>query len=358
MELRYCSTKLKKYTHLQEKDRYKLESLLENKQTVASIAVQLGKHPSSIYREMQRGSVQWLQYDLSKKKRYRADVGQRIYEEQARNKARSLKIGSDHRLAAHIRKKLVHERYSPDAIIGEIKRKGWSFERMICTKTLYNYIDAGIFAGIGNETLWEKRKRKKRRYKAVRRIGRNNRLGRSIEERPVTIENRTEYGHWEGDCIKGTAKSRASLLTLTERKTLEEIIIKLKGSTQEEVKKAFDKLERKYGAQFTVKFKSVTFDNGNEFVKWSDLEVSALDESKKRMIVYYAHAYSAWERGSNENQNRMIRRFIPKGTPLEHIQDEDINRIEKWINRYPRKRLGYMSAKEAAETALQNNRQF
>ncbi len=297
-----------------------------------------------------------MQYDLSKKRRYRAEVGQRVYEEQSKNKARSLKIGSDHSLAEYIKKKIVQDRYSPDALLGEIKRKGLYFEGMICTKTLYNYIDAGIFVGISNENLWEKRKRKKRRYRGIRRISTKNRLGRSIEDRPACIEQRKEYGHWEGDCIKGPAGTRASLLTLTERKTLEEIIIKLKGSTQKDVKRAIDGLEKKYGALFRIKFKTITFDNGNEFLNWNDLEVSILDPSQKRTLVYYAHAYSSWERGSNENQNRMIRRFIPKGVQLKSVPTGDLDWVGKWINSYPRKRLGYMSAKEAAEAYWQNSR--
>ncbi len=354
MEQSHCITETKKYSHLREKDRYKIEAMLERKYKVREVASQLNKHISTIYREINRGSIDWLQYDLSKKKRYRADVGQRSYEEESKNKTRSLKIGSDHRLAAHICKKLLKDRYSPDAILGEIKQKGLSFERMICTKTLYNYIDAEIFTGISNENLWQKRKRKKRSYKSIRRVSSKNRMSRSIEDRPEYVERREEYGHWEGDCVKGPLGTKMSLLTLTERKTLEQIIIKIESTTQEEVQKGIDGLEKKYGVEFAIKFKTITFDNGSEFLAWKDLEVSILDVSKQRTTTYYAHAYSSWERGSNENQNRMIRRFIPKGMPISKVSVQEIKRIEKWMNNYPRKRLNYKSAKEAAEECLQN----
>lgn len=358
MEQCNFSTTKKKYTHLKEKDRYKLEALLDQKHSVEEIARHLEKHVSTLYREIQRGSIDWLQHDLRRKRCYRADVGQRKYVEKAQNKARSLKIGNDQSLAAYIKKKLLKERYSPDAIIGEIKKNGLRFDRLICTKTLYNYIDAGIFAGVSNENLWEKRKRKKRRNKRLRRISWQNRRGRSIEERPEHINRREEYGHWEGDCIKGPAGTRASLLTFTERKTLEQLIIKLKDGTQESVKCALNGLERKYGELFNLKFKTITFDNGSEFLSWKDLELSVLDPQKRRTTTYYAHAYSSWERGSNENQNRMIRRFIPKGTTLKNIRQSDLNQIQKWLNNYPRKRLGYMSAKEAALADMQNSGEY
>ena len=98
-------------------------------------------------------------YEYKMRKQYRADVAQRDYVEKAKNKGRELKIGKDRHLEEHIRTKILMERYSPDAVIGEIRAKRLRFEGMICTKTLYNYIAWGIFAGISDENLWEKRKR-------------------------------------------------------------------------------------------------------------------------------------------------------------------------------------------------------
>lgn len=356
MEQKNCSTKCKKYKHLSESERYKIEVLLEDKRKIDEIGRILKRDRSTIYREINRGSISRMQYDLSQKRQYRANVGQRRHQELGRNKERSLKIGKDLRLEKYIRKKILQEAYSPDAIIGEIKQKGLKFKGMICTKTLYNYIDAGIFSGISNENLWEKRKRMKREYKTIRRISLTNRFARRITERPKQAVQRLEYGHWEGDCVKGPQGSKASLLVLTERKTLEQIIIKLDQTTQEEVKKAFDRLEKKHRKGFRAKFKTITFDNGAEFLKWQSLEISVLKKGGQRTVIYFAHAYSAWERGSNENQNKIIRRFIPKGADIEGFSNQEIKRIERWMNRYPRKKLGYMSAKQKAQECLQNDR--
>jgi len=355
MERKNCSTKGRKYKHLSESDRYKIEGLLEAKKKVEEIAAILGRDRSTIYREIRRGKVARVQYDLSEKIQYRANVGQKKYEENGKNKERSLKIGKDRRLERYIRKKILKERYSPDAVIGEIKRKGLKFKGMICTKTLYNYVAAGIFSGISNENLWEKRKRKDREYRTVRRVSLTNKMARRITERPKEANNRLEYGHWEGDCVKGAQGTTTSLLTLTERKTLEEIIIKLEQATQEEVQKAFDGLERRYGAGFKLKFKTITFDNGGEFLNWKTLELSVLERNTRRVTIYFAHAYSAWERGSNENANRIIRRFVPKGENIVHFSKIEIKRIERWMNNYPRKLLGYKSAKQMAKECLQNN---
>jgi transposase, IS30 family len=355
MEQRDSSTKKRKYKHLNESERYKIEGFLEAKKKVKEIAELLGRDRSTIYRERRRGSVSRIQYDLSEKMQYRANVGQKRYEELGRNKERSLKIGKDQRLEKYIRKKILKERYSPDAVIGEIKCKGLKFKGMICTKTLYNYIDAGIFSGISNENLWEKRKRQKREYRTVRRISLTNKMARRITERPEEVNNRLTYGHWEGDCVKGAQGTTTSLLTLTERKTLEEIIIKLEQATQEEVQKAFDDLERKYGVGFKLKFKTITFDNGSEFLNWESLELSVFDRNIRRVTIYFAHAYSAWERGTNENSNKIIRRFVPKGENIIDFSKSEIRKIEMWMNNYPRKILGYKSAKQVVKELLQDN---
>ncbi len=355
MEPRHCNSKEKKYTHLKESERYKIEALLAGGQSTDEIAEILGRDRSTIYREIERGTVLRLQSDLREKATYRAQVAQADYEQQGRNKERSLKIGKDKELEAYIRIKLIEERFSPDAIIGEIKVKGLKFAGMICTKTLYNYIDAGIFSGVSNKNLWEKRKKKRRRYRAVNRTSRTNRLCRSIEKRPVAVDKRLEYGHWEGDTLKGPVRSKGSLLTLTERKTREELVIKVENATQDAIRAAIDGLEREYGQAFKVKFKSITFDNGVEFLDWRSLEISILGDKRRRTTIYFAHSYSAWERGTNENHNRMIRRFVPKGTDIADYTGADIDKIEKWMNNYPRKILGYRTPKQVTAECLQSN---
>lgn len=353
MERNNCSTK-KGYAHLKESERYKIEVLLADRKKVVEIAKLLRRNKATIYREIERGAVVRLQYDLSEEITYRAHVGQAEYEKRGRNKERSLKIGRDKDLEEYIRVKLIDERFSPDAIIGGIKVSGRKFTGMICTKTLYNYIDKGIFSGISNKDLWQKRNKKRRKYRPVGRVSRTNRMCRSIEKRPLAVEKRREYGHWEGDTIKGPMRSKASLITLTERKSREEIIIKVENASQEAIQAAIDGLEWKIGQGFKSKFKSITFDNGVEFLGWRSLEISIFDK-RHRTTIYFAHSFSSWERGTNENHNRMIRRFIPKGTDIADLKESQIKDIEGWMNDYPRKILGYKTPKQVAAEFLQNN---
>ncbi len=355
MEQDNSTTEVKKYTHLSEKDRYKIEALLESKKTVAEIAVFLGRNRSTLHREIRRGMITRLSTDWTEKKTYRANVAQGDYIKRCRNRERSLKIGKDKRLEEYIRKKITQDRFSPDAIIGQIKARGLKFERRICTKTLYNYIEAGIFSGISPKDLWEKSKQKKRPYKAVVRVTTRNRRSRSIEERPKEAGDRSEYGHWEGDSVKSPRRSKAGLLTLTERKTRQQLIIKVAEATHEAVQSAFDKLETKLGDRFKIKFKSITFDNGSEFLNWQSLEASALRAGEQRTTIYFAHSYSSWERGTNENHNRMIRRFIPKGYDIGGFSDKEIKAVEDWMNNYPRRILGYNTPNEIVDNLQGNN---
>lgn len=149
----------------------------------------------------------------------------------------------------------------------------------------------------------------------------------------------------EGDLVIGRRKKGCVLLTFTERMTREEIIIKIKGKNNECVIKAFNTLERKYGKSFYSKFKTITFDNGMEFMDYEGMEKSCIRKGKRTQI-YYAHPYCSGERGSNENNNRMIRRWIPKGTLIDNISKGFIKQIEDWINNYPRAMFDYKSSNE------------
>ncbi len=344
-----------KYKHLTERDRYRLEGYLESGLNPKEIARKLHCHISTVYREIKRGQVKRIKSDLTEYKAYRANTAHADYEEKVTNRARSLKIEKYKELADYIQKKIQKDKYSPDAVIGELKRENQEFNGIICTKTLYNYIDREVFEGITNYSLWEKRKRHKHKYRQVSRISLKNKGSRSIEERPEAINNRLEYGHWEGDSIIGRRNGRKdALFTLSERMTREQIILKLESATQEAISKALNKLEHNYGNYFRKKFKSITLDNGREFLDWEAIEQSGLN-GKKRTLVYFAHPYSSWERGTNENQNRMIRRFIPKGTDISKLSDKDIKRIEDWMNSYPRKILGYKTPNELVLN-ITNNR--
>ena len=105
----------------------------------------------------------------------------------------------------------------------------------------------------------------------------------------------------------------------------------------------FNRLERRYKSKFSTMFKTITCDNGGEFLDWNTLERSYLHE-KKRADIYFAHPYSSWERGSNENANRLIRKFIKKGEDIGNLPVAYIKRVEKWINNYPRRIFAYKNA--------------
>lgn len=348
MEQTKHNTLKRKWQQLTERDRYKIEALHQQGLTPAEIGAALTpcRDRRTIEREISRGLTLQRNHDLTEKMVYLADVGQREHDEKAANKGRGLKIGHDHKLAQYLEQKIGCEKWSPDAAIGSIAEQGLQFEVSLCTKTVYNMIDRGDFLNLTNEDLPVKKDGKKRNYNKVRRVALNNTKGRSIEERPETIENREEFGHWEMDCVMGSTKP--CLLVLTERASRRELIFKLPSKTQANVISVIDSLEMQYKGSFKELFKSFTMDNGSEFLDMSSLERSQLTPNSPRTTCYYAHPYSSWERGSNENANKLIRRFIPKGSDIGKYSDEDIARIEHWMNNYPRRILGYKTANQVA----------
>ena len=178
------TTKEKNWTHLTEKERYKIETLLLEKLEAKEIALRLNRDRRTIKREIERGRTLQRNSDLTEKTVYLADAGQRKHDERSENKGRGLKIGHDHELAKHIENKIKNEKWSPDAVIGNIKAEGLQFETSICTKTLYNYIDKGIFLEISNKDLWVKKESKKRDYKKIRTVALNNKKGKRDSWKP------------------------------------------------------------------------------------------------------------------------------------------------------------------------------
>ncbi|MFP4467154.1 MAG: transposase [Candidatus Goldiibacteriota bacterium] len=158
-------TRNRKNKYLNEKERIKIEALLDKGYKSSEIAKQLGRSKSTICREIKRGTVVLKQYDLSEKAIYRYDHRQIKYIELQENKVRPLKIGYDYTLSRYIEDKILNNKYSPAAIIGEIKQKRLVFKEMICARTLYNYVDMGIFVGISASDLPYKKKQKKKTKK-------------------------------------------------------------------------------------------------------------------------------------------------------------------------------------------------
>lgn len=344
---------MKGWKQLKYNDRIRLEAWLRAKISVQDITNMLHVHRSTIYREIKRGQYEHLNSDYTVEMRYSPEIAQRRCDANLQVRGTQLKIGNDYKYAEYIENKIVKENYSPEAVLGELRvqNRAKDFSVSICIRTLYNYIDKGVFLNLTNKNLPVKRN-KKRGYKKVR-VQKRASVGTSIEERPEYIKDRKEFGHWEMDSVVGKrGKSKNTFLVLTERKTRNEIIFKLPDHSAAEVVKAVDRLEITWGSMFSNVFKTITVDNGTEFSYFNELERSCTKPNEKRTKVYYCHPYSSWERGSNENNNKMVRRIVPKGTNFDDMTDDEVLDMQIWINGYPRRIHNYHSAAELFEKEL------
>ena len=341
-----------KFNHLTWEKRLKIEALLKAGHSACEIAELLHVHNTTIYREIKRGQYEHLNgNDYTTEMRYSPDQAHKRYRECLAAKGPPLKIGNDFALHDYIEKKIVEEHYSPGAAIGEIKRKGLEFSVTISRATVYKYIYDGVFLRVTMEHLPEKGKRKQPKRKSVKVQARPVR-GESIENRPKEINDRDNFGHWEMDCVEGKQGTKKTLLVLSERLTRGEIIFLMKDQTARSVVQALDRLERKAGAFFPKLFKSITVDNGSEFSDVRGIERSALRKGS-RTQAFYCHPYSAYERGTNENTNKLIRRWFPKGTDFTKIPNREIKRVEQWVNEYPREMFGYGTSREEFDKHLE-----
>lgn len=340
------------YRQLSWNDRLKIEARVNIGYKPARIAEELGVHVSTIYRELKRGTYEHLNSDYTTETRYSPEIAEARYQEGLSAKGAPLKIGKNHAAAQFIEDKIINDHYSPAAVCALLHSEEYEYLGItFCRATIYKYVDDGVFLNLTNKDLPEKGERK-REYKQVRPKQARASRGKSIEQRPEYVNERQEPGHWEMDTVVGKKKTKARLLVLSERVTRREIIIRIKDGRAETVVQALDRLERIYGASFYEVFKSITVDNGSEFADADGIERSARRKNAKRTTVYYCHAYTSCERGTNENINRMIRRRFPKGTDFDKVTTAEVKRVELWINTYPREILGFMSAAKMYEAAF------
>lgn len=341
----------KLFKHLSQNDRIKMETMLNSGHKVVEVAEYLHVHRSTIYREIKRGEYTHRNSDYTEETRYSSDLGQKNHDWNAQGKGRNIKIGNDRPLAEYIEGKIIEDKYSPEAALAAAAESGIEFTTSISVRTLYRYIDKGIFLKLTNKDLPVKGKRKKHNKRV--RVQKRASAGESIENRPDEVKDRENFGHWEMDTVKGKqGVTKSCMLVLTERKTRDEIIVKLPDQKAASVVEAIDRLERKWGDMFTKVFRSITVDNGVEFSDYEGLERSVLHEGEKRTFAFYCHPYSSLERGSNENNNRLIRRHIPKGEDFDEKQDRDIEYIENWINNYPRGIFGFKTSAQLFEEEI------
>lgn len=344
------------YHQMTRDERLKLEALRRAGVPVAQCARQLGFCRQTIYNELKRGECSLVRERhgyYCDVKEYSADKGQQLHDAQQAMKGRPMKIGTDRAYADFLERKMLgagengkvdrRRRFSPAAALAAARQEG--FQTSVCVNTVYSYIEKGVFLRLTNKDLWEKGKHKKRDYDTVQRVAHPKLPG--IWERPEPINRRQEYGHWEMDLVVGRAKSRAVLLTLTERSTRQEMIFKLPDRRAATIRAVFDKLEKRLGRKrFREQFRSLTTDNGSEFLEYDKLVQSVY--GGRRFDVWYCHSYAAWEKGTNENHNRMIRRWFPKGTDFGEVKNTEIAALQDWMNGYPRKALNWKTPMEAA----------
>jgi len=340
------TTNSRENKHLNYEERIKIEALHRLGLTPTCVGKQVGnRNRRTIERELLLGAVELMNSDLTMHWTYSADIAQAERDRRSTNKGPSLKIGKDHKLAEYLEKTIGNEKekMSPYGALQNIKNNNLSFETSLCFKTIYNYLDKDLFLKISNKDLMVKKNAKKHDYHKIKRQALTNIKGTSIADRPTEIDNRDEVGHWEMDTVVGKQGTKTTLLVLSERTLRKELIFRINSKSQSEVIRIMNRLERKLGKGFEDTFKTITCDNGCEFLDFEGIEKS-IRNKQNRTKVYFAHPYSSWERGTNENINKMIRRFVPKGVDISSYSDKDIERIQNWINNYPRRILGGLSA--------------
>ena len=308
----------KKYSHLSIEERYELQIYCNDGLNISQIAKKLSRNKSTISRELSRNSVVQKDTQLREHMCYFADTAQNHYTKRRKNCGTKLKLEPCMDCISWVENKIKDDKWSPDAAIGEFK-KLFPDKPCVTTKTFYNYIDLRLVDVKPIDLLLKVKLRQHSKHvKKHKKV-----LGDSIEIRPESINSREEIGHWEIDSVIGVRATRM------------EIIVKTPGKKSIYVQEAFMNLRQKYGESFNKVFKSITCDNGSEFSFDEDFK------AKLGVNFYYAHPYSSYERGTNENHNGIIRRFIPKGKSIDDIPKESVERICNWMNTLPRKILNY-----------------
>lgn len=308
------------YKHLSQNERYQIYALLRAGQTQTKIASILGRHKSTISRELKLGSGLCS---------YRPKQACALAAKRAKSSRNATQIAP---WVMDMASYMLNLQWSPEQIAGKLP---------ISHETLYLriYADQAHKGELYKNLRCQKKCRKRYGTGYERRgqiIGR-----RSIEERPAHIEDRSQIGHWEADTVIGVNHKQA-IVTLVERKSGYAVIAKVQNKTAKLVSKSIVKLLEPYKA----KVKTLTYDNGKEFAKhaWIDKKLSSTG--------YFARPYCSWQRGSNENFNGLLRQYVPKKRLMSTVTDEEITMIQNRLNYRPRKRLGFKTPHEVFHQSL------
>ncbi|MBA2440640.1 MAG: IS30 family transposase [Thermoleophilaceae bacterium] len=301
------------YTQLTREQRYQIYILRKAGHPQNFIAREIGVHPSTISREVKRGSG-WRGYRPKQADESACARKQNRYRPRINAEAWALV------------EQLLRQDWSPEQVSGWLlkeKRLQVSHER------IYQYIYADKVGGGTLSKHLRCRKRRRKRYGSYDRRGQMPNC-RSIEERPRIVDQRKRVGDWEADTIIGQNHQQA-ILSLVERKSKLCLLKKVERNTAAEVEQAIAELLLPVAAQVYT----ITSDNGREFANHQSVE------KKLKAAFYFAHPFAAWERGTNENTNGLVRQYFPKGSDFSKITEADIQQVTARLNNRPRKRLNY-----------------
>lgn len=295
-------------------------------QSIREIAASIGRSPSTVCREISRNGGRRL---------YRAsDADSNAWERARRPKL--CRLATNRRLQRIVARKL-SEDWSPEQISGWL-RVAYSNEdaMQISHETIYRSLFVQARGVLKKELLRHLRTRRvNRRSKKSRTKGQPRGQiidGVSIRERPAEVEDRAIPGHWEGDLVSGAGNSHVA--TLVERHSRFTMLVKLEGKDTTTVVRALSRHAKKIPAELR---RSITWDRGTEMAAHKDFTLAT------NIQVYFCDPQSPWQRGTNENTNRLIRQYLPKGSDLAVHSQAALNKIARRLNQRPRKTLDYQT---------------
>lgn len=311
------------YHQITFEERYTVGLLRQQGLSPAAIARTLGRHRSTIGREVRRNRAH-------SDGTYRPPLAD-WYARGRRSRSRRNRQFSSADWAQI--QELLREDWSPEQVAGWLR-----CHRLLAIshETIYRYIWAEKRAG---GTLYQHlRGARKQRRKRYGRYDSRGRLAgkRPITTRPAAVETRRELGHWEGDTMLGASQAGPCVLSLVERKTGYLLL----GQLRQRISAAVNQRAQQLITAQPHPVLTITVDNGTEFHDYAALEPATGTE------FYFATPHHAWERGTNENTNGLVRQYLPKRQSMAHLTQQDCNRIAAKLNRRPRKRLGYRTPEE------------
>ena len=324
----------KKYSQLTLRERYTIEDLIQAGCTQSFISEKLGVNKSTISRELSRNKD-----DLGE---YVAKTASSLASAR-RTRTRFRKITKE--VECFIEDHLIIF-WTPEQISAHLRN---SYGVFVSHELIYQYIGSKRASGENLHLLLPHRgdKYKKRNLKTPKRNWKTAKKRRSIDDRSVAADEKRDVGHWEGDTVEGKAH-KGGLGTFVDRKSMFLIMGKVADKSSEAMRNMIVGRFRHYPAIV----KSITVDNGTEFALHDEVEVQLKTQ------VFFAHAYSPWERGLNENTNGLIRRFYPKGTDFSEYTDADILQVQNLLNDRPRKTLGYKTPRQVLYEELRSKNSY